>query len=84
MVSYLAFDVRMESFTDKERHPTSRSSRLMKAAEDTGTCLLPLDQGLPIWQYIETPVYRKFRLAQEYIERYLLIVLQSNMIEKFL
>lgn len=70
MVSYLAFDVRMESFTDKERDPTSRSSRLMKAAEDTGTCLLPLDQGLPIWQYIETPVYRKFRLAQEYIERY--------------
>lgn len=73
VVSYLAFDVRMESFTDKERDATSRSSRLMKAAEDTGTCLLPLDQGLPIWQYIETPVYRKFRLAQEYIERYVAV-----------
>lgn len=70
MVSYLAFDVRMESFTDKERHPTSKSTRLMKAAEDTSTCLLPLDQGLPIWQLYETSVYRKFRLASEYIERY--------------
>lgn len=68
MVCYLAFDVRMESFMEKERHPKSISSRLIQAAEDANSCLLPLDQGIPIWQYIETPVYRKFRSAQEYLE----------------
>lgn len=73
MVAYLAFDIRMESFTDNERQPTSRSTRLMVAAEDISTCLLPLDQGFPIWKLIETPVYRKFRLAMEYIERYVCV-----------
>lgn len=69
MVCCLAFDVRMESFTEKERHEMSRSSRLIKAAEDTNECLLPLDQGFPIWRFIETPFYRKLRLSQEYLER---------------
>lgn len=59
----------MGSFTDKERHPQSTSSRLIQAAEDSNSCLIPLDQGLPIWRYIETPIYRKFRLSQEYLER---------------
>lgn len=69
MICFLAFDVRMESFTEKERDPSSRSSRLIQAAEDSNSCLIPLDQGLPIWRYIETPVYRKFRSSQEYLER---------------
>lgn len=69
VVCYLSFDVRMESFSDKERHPQSKSSRLVQAAEDANSCLIPLDQGFPIWRYIETPIYRKFRLAQEYLER---------------
>lgn len=70
VVCYLAFDVRMESFMEKERHPKSISSLLIQAAEDANSCLLPLDQGIPIWQFFETPVYRKFRLAQEYLEWY--------------
>lgn len=69
MICFLAFDVRMESFTEKERDSSSRSSRLIQAAEDSNSCLIPLDQGLPIWRYIETPVYRKFRSSQEYLER---------------
>lgn len=69
VICYLAFDVRMDSFTDKERYPKSRSTRLIQAAEDSNSCLIPLDQGFPIWRYIETPVYRKFRLSQEYMER---------------
>lgn len=69
VVCYLAFDVRMESFTEREQRSDSRSSKLIKAAEDANSCLIPLDQGFPIWRYIETPIYRKFRLAQEYLER---------------
>lgn len=69
VVCYLAFDVRMDSFTEKQRHPESRSTRLIQAAEDANSCLVPLDQGLPIWRYIETPTYRKLRLSLEYLER---------------
>lgn len=69
VVCYLAFDVRMESFSEKERQPDSKSNKLIQAAEDSNSCLLPLDQGLPIWRHIETPVYRKFRTSQEYLER---------------
>lgn len=78
VVCYLAFDVRMESFTEKEQHPKSRSSRLIQAAEDANSCLLPLDQGFPIWHYIETPIYRKFRLAQEYLERFAMTYYQLH------
>lgn len=70
VVCYLAFDVRMNSFSDVERNDTSRSSRLIQAAEDANSCLIPLDQGLPIWKIVETPTYRKFSSAQQYLERY--------------
>lgn len=69
VVCYLAFDIRMESFTEKQRQSDSRSSRLIQASEDANSCILSLDQGIPIWHFIETPTYRKFRLAQEYLER---------------
>lgn len=69
VVCYLAFDVRMDSFTEKQRHSESRSTKLIQAAEDANSCLVPLDQGLPIWRYIETPTYRKLRISLEYLER---------------
>lgn len=68
VVCYLAFDVRMRAFGASESEPNSRSSKLIQAAEDANSCLIPLDQGVPIWHHFETPTYRKFRLAQEYLE----------------
>lgn len=75
MICYLAFDVRMGSFNANERHSTSRSSRLMKAAEDANSCLIPLDRQIPFWRLWETSTYRKFRLAQEFMERCCIIVI---------
>lgn len=69
VVCYLAFDVRMRSFYALERNPLSKSNQLIQAAEDANSCLIPLDQGLPFWRLFETPTYRKFRVAQEYLER---------------
>lgn len=68
MVCYLAFDERMQAFCEKESQPDSKCSKLIQAAEDANSCLIPLDQGIPIWHYIETPTYRKFRVAQEFLE----------------
>ena len=70
MVCLMAFDVRMNSLSEEERHPKSRTSRLIDAAEVTNSCLLPLDQGLPLWKLFETPTYKKLRVSQQYIERF--------------
>lgn len=69
MVSHLAFDVRLNGFTADERSPLSVTSRLMEAALTTNDCILPTDQGLQMWRHFETPVYRKLRTAQEFMER---------------
>lgn len=65
----LAFDERLDSFSDKERLPDSRSSRLMKEAANTNERILPLDQGFQLWRLFETPMYRELRESQEYLEQ---------------
>jgi ecdysteroid 22-hydroxylase len=65
----IAFDERLNSFSDAERNANSRSSKLMKAADDTNKMILPTDQGLQLWNLFETSDYRKLREAQEYMEQ---------------
>lgn len=64
----LAFDERMNSFANDQRHPDSMSSRLMAAADETNSVILPLDQSVPVWRLWETPEYRQLRKSQEYLE----------------
>ncbi|XP_017482732.1 PREDICTED: cytochrome P450 302a1, mitochondrial-like isoform X1 [Rhagoletis zephyria] len=64
----MTFDERLNAFSPEEQLPTSRSTRLMRAAETTNSSILPTDQGLPLWRYFETPIYRRLRKAQEYME----------------
>lgn len=64
----VAFDVRMHSLSEKERRPNSRSSRLIDAAFVTNSTILKLDNGLRLWRFFETPLYRKLRRAQNYME----------------
>lgn len=66
----LAFDLRLNSFSEEERRPDSRSSKLITAAMDINDTILPMDQGFQLWRFFETKTYKKFRIAQEYIERY--------------
>ncbi|XP_058462813.1 cytochrome P450 302a1, mitochondrial [Malaya genurostris] len=65
----LAFDVRLDSFSDEQMQPTSVSSRLMEAAEVTNENILPTDQGLQLWRIVETPSFRQLRKAQEFMEK---------------
>ncbi|XP_053955018.1 cytochrome P450 302a1, mitochondrial [Anastrepha ludens] len=64
----MTFDERLNAFSPDEQLPTSRSTKLMRAAETTNSSILPTDQGLPLWRYFETPTYRRLRKAQEYME----------------
>ncbi|EDW79890.1 uncharacterized protein Dwil_GK17776 [Drosophila willistoni] len=75
----LTFGVRLDSFSAAEQHPKSRSTRLMHAAETTNSCILPTDQGLQLWRFIETPSFRKLRQAQLYMESAALELVEQNM-----
>ncbi|GAB0099184.1 Cytochrome P450 302a1, mitochondrial [Sergentomyia squamirostris] len=68
IIGFLAFDTHLDSFSEKERLPDSRSSRLIMAAEESNSCILPLDQSLQLFRLFETPLYKRFRKSQEYLE----------------
>ncbi|KAI7815504.1 cytochrome p450 [Rhyzopertha dominica] len=63
-----ALDLRLNSFSRDELRPSSRSSKLMQAALTTNSCVLKTDNGPQLWRKFETPLYRKLRKAQEYME----------------
>lgn len=69
VICLLAFDVRLDSFSEEQMDPGSLSSRLMESAETTNSCILPTDQGFQLWRYFETPAYRRLRKAQEFMEK---------------
>lgn len=64
----MTFDERLNAFSENERRPESRSSRLMAAAETTNSLILPLDQGFQLWRLFETSEYRQLRKSLEFIE----------------
>ncbi|XP_076652888.1 cytochrome P450 302a1, mitochondrial isoform X1 [Halictus rubicundus] len=64
----VVFDVRLNSFSKEERHEESRSSKLIAAAIATNNAILKLDNSLQLWKFFETPLYRKLRKAQAYME----------------
>uniref|UniRef100_A0AAG5DFR8 Cytochrome P450 n=1 Tax=Anopheles atroparvus TaxID=41427 RepID=A0AAG5DFR8_ANOAO len=69
LICLLAFDVRLDSFSEEQMQPHSLSSRLMESAETTNSCILPTDQGFQLWRYFETPAYRRLRKAQQFMEK---------------
>lgn len=65
----MVFDVRLNSFKKEEYENHSRSSRLIKAAETVNGSILKGDNGFGLWKKFETPLYKKFRKSQEYMEQ---------------
>ncbi|KMQ97688.1 cytochrome p450 302a1 [Lasius niger] len=75
----VVFDIKMQSLSEKERHQNSRSSRLINAAFTTNSAILKLDNGPMLWRFFETPLYKKMRRAQNYMEEVALeMVTQKN------
>lgn len=64
----VTFGERLNSFSADEQDESSRSSKLMWAAETTNSNILPTDQGLGVWRHFETGSYKKLRKSQEYME----------------
>lgn len=61
-------DVRLNSFSKEEHAKNSRTSKLINAALETNSCILKTDNGLQLWRKFETPLYKRLRKSQEYME----------------
>ncbi|XP_019873428.1 cytochrome P450 302a1, mitochondrial [Aethina tumida] len=61
-------DIRLNSFSRRERKYYSRSSKLIQAALVTNSCILKTDNGPQLWKKFDTPLYRKLKKSQEYME----------------
>ncbi|XP_008552208.1 cytochrome P450 302a1, mitochondrial isoform X2 [Microplitis demolitor] len=64
----VAFDVSMNSFSDAEMREDSRSSKLIDAALTSNSAILKLDNGLQLWRYVNTPLYKKLYASQKFME----------------
>ncbi|KOC60707.1 Cytochrome P450 302a1, mitochondrial [Habropoda laboriosa] len=65
-------------FSKEERCENSTSSKLIDAAFTTNSAILKLDNGLQLWRFFETPLYRKLRKAQMYMEAVALELVSSK------
>ncbi|XP_017786799.1 PREDICTED: cytochrome P450 302a1, mitochondrial [Nicrophorus vespilloides] len=72
-------DIRLDSFSYQELKSNSRSSKLMQAALNTNKCVLKTDNGLQIWKKIDTPLYRKLKRSQKYMEEVAIDLLSLKM-----
>uniref|UniRef100_A0A336KNN7 CSON013431 protein n=1 Tax=Culicoides sonorensis TaxID=179676 RepID=A0A336KNN7_CULSO len=68
LVCLMAFDIRLNAFSEEELSPHSISSRLIEAARISNSLVLPLDQGLRLWRWFKTTPYKKFHKAQRFME----------------
>lgn len=57
----------MNAFTVDESYSDTISSRLIRAAKVSNSCILPLDRGF-WWHFFETVQYRRLQRAQEFLE----------------
>lgn len=64
----IAFDERLQSFSENGRDENSIQSKLIKAGEDTNNLILPLDQGFQLWRIFETKEYKKLKQSQEIMQ----------------
>lgn len=65
----VAFDVKLNSFSNDEMQKNSRSSRLIEAAFETNSAILKLDNGPRLWRFFDTPLFKKFSNSQRLMER---------------
>ncbi|XP_030747871.1 cytochrome P450 302a1, mitochondrial-like [Sitophilus oryzae] len=68
LTGYTTLDLRLDSFSEDELDKHSRSSKLIDAALTTNSCVLKLDNGPQMWRCFNTPLYRKLKKSQLYME----------------
>ncbi|KAK9686524.1 Cytochrome P450 [Popillia japonica] len=79
LICVAAFDLRLDSFSKRELKPFSRTSKLIQAALVSNSSILKTDNGPQLWRKFDTPLYRKLKKAQEYMESVAIDLLSLKM-----
>lgn len=69
VICLVTFDVQLGSLSDSERQKASVSSQLLEAALTTNSGILLTDNGLQLWQWVDTRLYRKMKKSQKFMEQ---------------
>lgn len=64
----LAFDERLNSFSEREFDENSLSSKLIEATNVINSKTLELDQGFMMWRFIESRLYKKVKKAVKLLQ----------------
>nr|CAD7201492.1 unnamed protein product [Timema douglasi] len=65
LICLVAFDVRLDSFNQN----SELSSRLIDAALSINSSILRTDNGLQLWKWFDTPLYRKLKRSHLVLEQ---------------
>lgn len=68
MTGFAALDLRLNGFSVDELNKYSRTSKLIKSAYVTNSCILKLDNGPQLWKKFDTPLYKKLKESQLFME----------------
>ncbi|KAK5647028.1 hypothetical protein RI129_005492 [Pyrocoelia pectoralis] len=79
LTCFVTLDLRLNSFTKEELKQQSRSSKLMQAALMTNSCILKTDNGPQLWRKFETPLYKKLKKSQQFMESVAIDLLSLKM-----
>ncbi|XP_011500081.1 PREDICTED: cytochrome P450 302a1, mitochondrial [Ceratosolen solmsi marchali] len=75
----VAFDLKINTFSEHEIRGNSMSSKLIDAAFTTNSAILRLDNGPRLWRFFDTPLYRKLSKAQSYMEKIAIQMISEKM-----
>ncbi|XP_077291387.1 cytochrome P450 302a1, mitochondrial [Arctopsyche grandis] len=68
LILTIAFDEKIDSFSDEEMLEDSVSSKTIKCTEYINKQMLPLDTVSNLLKYVELPLYKRVRKNLEYLE----------------
>jgi ecdysteroid 25-hydroxylase CYP302A1 len=69
LICLVTFDVQLGSLSNSERQKGSLSSQLLEAALTTNSGILLTDNGLQLWRWVDTRLYRKMKKSQKFMEQ---------------
>lgn len=81
VICVVIFKAQLKSFEPEQLQHDSITSKLMQAAVDTNSAILSTDNGLPLWKYIDTPLYKQLKEAQIFMESVALQFVNSDEIK---
>lgn len=64
----MAFDDRLNSFSDNECQPNSISSKIIEASDFVTSSVSLLDQGFMMWRFFDTKLYKKNKKFMKLLE----------------